>query len=82
MEDISNVLMELVPLRDAFPALVHFLRIVLTISVTTAKCERSFSALKRIKRSSMSENRLNDLAIIAIEKNFANDRNLDYNYSK
>uniref|UniRef100_A0A1X7URZ6 HAT C-terminal dimerisation domain-containing protein n=1 Tax=Amphimedon queenslandica TaxID=400682 RepID=A0A1X7URZ6_AMPQE len=64
MEDISDVLMELVPLRDAFHTIVHFLRIVLNISVTTAKCERSFSAVKTIKtylRSSMSENRMNDL---------------------
>ena len=43
----------------------------MTIAVSTAHCERSFSALKRIKsylRSTMVEDRLADLAILSIER--------------
>ena len=48
----------------------HLLHIALTICVTTAQCERSFSSLKRIKtclRSTMSEQRqrLLDLAVLS-----------------
>ncbi|XP_022893928.1 zinc finger MYM-type protein 1-like [Olea europaea var. sylvestris] len=47
-------------------------RVSLTIPVTVASAERSFSKLKLIKsyiRSSMSQERLNVLAMISIEKN-------------
>ena len=47
-------------------------RILLTIPVTVAFAERSFSKLKLLKsylRSSMSQERLNGLAVIAIENN-------------
>ncbi len=60
MEDISDVLIELVPLKAAFLSLLQFFRIALTIPVSSVKCERTFSALERIKmymRSSMSEER-------------------------
>ena len=42
--------------------------------------ERSFSSLKRIKsslRSTMSEDRLNNLAILSIEKNISADLNVE-----
>ena len=46
-------------------------RILLTISVAVASTERTFSKLKLIKsylRSTMSQKRLNELAILSIEK--------------
>ena len=49
METISDVLLELQPLQAAFPTLVKLLQIALTICVSSAQCERCFSALKRIK---------------------------------
>ncbi len=61
----------LIPLKDAFPELLQLTRISMTVAVNTAHCERSFSALKRIKTylcSTMSEQRLNDLAILSIER--------------
>ena len=70
LQDVSDVLLQLVPLKEAFPALIHLLRIALTICVTTAKCERTFSCLKLLKnylRSTMSQGRLNDLAVMAVE---------------
>lgn len=45
MESISDLLLEIAPLGTAFPTLVRLLQIALTIVVTTAHCERSFSAL-------------------------------------
>ena len=72
--EVIHYLLQLVPLKEAFSALVHLLRIALTICVTTAKCERTFSCLKLLKnylRSTMSQSKLNDLAAIAVESDIA-----------
>ena len=53
---INDVLSEIVPLREAFPVLVKLLQIALTIVVSTAECERSFSTLKRTKTYLRSNN--------------------------
>ena len=58
LETISDVIKSVYPLRQAFPTLLKLLHITLTICVTSAQCERCFSALKRIKtypRSTMTE---------------------------
>ncbi|XP_050902206.1 uncharacterized protein LOC127112057 [Lathyrus oleraceus] len=55
---------------DCFPNTVIAYRILLTIPVTVASAERSFSKLKLLKtylRSTMSQERLNGLVLIAIE---------------
>lgn len=47
------------------------LQVALTLPISSATCERSFSAMRRIKtwmRSTMVENRFNDLSILNIEK--------------
>jgi len=57
--------------NGAFPNLAIALRIMLTIPITSASAERSFSKLKLIKtylRSTMSQERISGLAILAIEK--------------
>lgn len=67
-------------LRDAYPNIEIALRIFLTMPVSVASCERSFSKLKMIKnylRSSMSENRLTNLAILNIEYDIASQ--IDFN---
>ena len=54
-----------------FPNVWIAYRILLTIPITVASAERSFSKLKLIKsflRSTMSQERLNGLAIISIKK--------------
>ncbi|XP_058742320.1 uncharacterized protein LOC131614784 [Vicia villosa] len=58
---------------DCFPNTVIAYRILLTIPVTVASAERSFSKLKLLKtylRSTMSQERLNGLALIAVENDF------------
>jgi len=66
-------------LQDVYPNMEIALRIFLTMPVTTATCERSFSKLKIIKnylRSSMYQERLSNLSILSIEHEIAS--NIDY----
>ena len=66
--------------KDVFPNLRTALQILLTISVSVASCERSFSKLKLIKtymRSTMCQERLSNLAILSVEKDTFNSINFD-----
>ncbi|XP_073129369.1 uncharacterized protein [Henckelia pumila] len=66
-------------LHHGFPNAWIAYRILLTIPVTVASAERSFFKLKLIKnylQSTMSQDRLNGLAILSIEKKMV--ANLDY----
>ena len=57
---------------QSFPAINKVLTIFLTIPVGSVSCERSFSALRRLKtwtRSSMTEERLNGLAMLMVHRN-------------
>lgn len=58
-------------LQCCMPEFYKLLSIVLTIPVTSASVERSFSTLKRIKtysRNTMNQNRLSNVALISVEK--------------
>ena len=60
-------------LIETFPNVAIILRIYLTLPVANTEGERSFSALKRVKnypRSSLTQDRLCDFCIMAIEKRF------------
>ena len=62
------------------PLLCTIMKIFLTIPVSVATAERSFSKSKMIKnylRSSMSQCRLQGLSILSIEANKANQINYD-----
>ena len=77
MESINDVFVELLPLKAAFPVLIQ---IALTIVVSTAECERSFSTLRHTKtylRSTMSEERLTNVAVLSIEKELSQNLSLD-----
>nr|CAH7713142.1 unnamed protein product [Callosobruchus chinensis] len=61
-------------LKKMFPNVVVAMKIFLTMPVTVASCERSFSKLKLIKtylRSTMGQERLSGLAILSIEGDIA-----------
>nr|CAI5832982.1 unnamed protein product [Callosobruchus analis] len=63
-------------LKSCLPELYKLFSLVLSIPVTSASVERSFSALKPIKtynRSKMTQDRLSGLSIIAIEKNVVSE---------
>jgi hypothetical protein len=67
-------------LLDTLPNLWVALRIMMTIPVTTASCERSLSKLKLIKtylRSTMTEERLKNLALISIENDIVSRLDLN-----
>ena len=57
--------------RQTFPFINSFLNILLTLLVSTAGVERSFSTLERVKiwlRSRMGEKRLAVLALLNIQR--------------
>lgn len=57
--------------RQMCPELHSFLKLYLTIPVTTATAERTFSTMKRLKtylRSSMTQQRLNHVLILNSNK--------------
>ena len=72
-ESGPEFVLELLPsMKAAFPDLVLFGQLVLqTMPVSSANAERSFSTLKRVKtylKSSMAEQRLNNLRVLSIER--------------
>ncbi|KAK0151965.1 Zinc finger MYM-type protein 1 [Merluccius polli] len=67
-------------LKDVYPNMWVALRIAVTIPVTVAAAERSFSKLKLIKtylRSTMSQERLNGLALISIDREVSRQVSFD-----
>ena len=68
--DFHVVLKLLLP-SLAFPNLRKCIQIALTIPVTSASCERSFSAMKLLKthlRNKTEDDRLSDLAVLFVHK--------------
>ena len=64
----------------AYPNLCKAYQIALTVPITVASNERSFSLLKLVKsylRSTMTENCLDDLMIITCESDIADELDLD-----
>ena len=77
--DVIAFLNELLPLSNAFPQTLQMIRGAITMPIYQVTCERSFSKMKIIKnylRNSMSDTRLSDLTILAIE------RDLGINYKR
>ncbi|XP_074337197.1 uncharacterized protein LOC141674387 [Apium graveolens] len=67
----SLKILEFVKKMDMFPNVLVAYRVLLTIPITVASAEWSFSKLKLIKsylQTSMSQDRLNGLALLSIEK--------------
>lgn len=81
-EHIIDILNQIATLRleNSLPNAVIAYRILLTLPVSVATGERSFSKLKLIKnflRSTMLQGRLSNLAIISIEQEIAKTLNYD-----
>ena len=79
--DLTSALTILIDarLQASMPELVTACVLFMTLLVTVATAERSFSKLKIIKtylRSTMSQERLDGLAIISIEHECAKDTTL------
>ena len=73
LKNIVDFYVELLPLKQAFPTVMFLLSIALTIPISSTTCERTFSKMKLIKtktRNSMSDSRLSDLCVLAIERDF------------
>ena len=77
LQDLSNFIY---PYREPFFELYKIIQIAMTLPVTSAACERSFSRLRMIKtylRNSMADDRLDNLATIAMHRH--RSENLDMN---
>ena len=75
LSSIHDVYSHLYEAKECFPHLLQTIQIAMTIGVTTASAERSFSSLRRIKsylRSTMSQDRLNNLSLLHIERDLSN----------
>jgi len=71
LKDPEDVLDHLLPLKAAFPDLILFGQLVLTVPVSSANAEQSFSTLKRVKtylRSTMAQQRLNNLCLMSVQR--------------
>ena len=67
-------------LKEMFPQLFIAFKIYLSIPVTSAEAERSFSCLKRLKtylRSTIGQDRLSSLAILNVERDEINNISID-----
>lgn len=72
--DIDDLVSEIN--KKIFPNLYKLLQVALTIPVSSASCERSFSVMRRIKtwlRNSMSNDRFSNLSLLHIERDLANN---------
>jgi hypothetical protein len=76
----SVEILHFVKAADCYPNVSIAYRVLLTIPVTVASAERSFSKLKLLRnylRSTISQERLSGLATCTIEKDILDDIDLD-----
>jgi len=66
---------------DTYPNVYKLLHVALSIPISSASCERSFSSMRRINtylRSNMGQNRFTNLSILNIERELSNTiKNVD-----
>lgn len=63
---------------DVYPNIYKLIQVALTIPISSAICERSFSSMRRIKnwlRTSMEQSRFTNLSNIYIERDLSNNIN-------
>ncbi|XP_025410180.1 uncharacterized protein LOC112683377 [Sipha flava] len=61
--------------KTVFPNLYKLLQVAITIPISSATCERSFSAMRKVKwlRTSMLQEKFNNSSILYIEKDINTD---------
>ena len=77
---LTDVICSLAGYEVVFPATMTLLKMAITLGVSSATGERSFSCVKRIKtflRSTMTTKRLSALALLSVEKELASSLNMD-----
>lgn len=68
--------------KEVFPNLFKIMQVAITLPVSSATCERSFSTMRRINtyvRANMTQGRFTNLAILNIEKDIKVDNELVLN---
>jgi len=63
--------------KQTYPNLYTLLQVALSIPISSATCERSFSSMRQIKRSSMAQDRFTFLSILNIKRDISNKVNVD-----
>ena len=79
-EDISISDITSIVRKETFPNSYRFMQIALTLPISSASCERSFSTMRRIKnwlRSTVGQNRFSSLALANIENDITKSLDLD-----
>lgn len=77
--DIVNILKKEQPLANLLSELSRLIRFFLTLPVTTCTAERSFSTLRRLKnylRTTMRQDRLNNIALLNTHKDITDQLDL------
>ena len=72
--DVKKYLQELTPaVKALFSEVVLLMKLILVLPATNATSERSFSAMRRVKshlRSTMGQERLNNLMVLHVHKEY------------
>lgn len=81
LSSITDLVVFLEPHKDVFHELFRLCEIAIAMPISSAACERSFSALKVIKtnlRTAMTDNRLSSLVVLSIEAGRAKSLDMDW----
>ena len=74
LKSTVDLYVELLPMRHAYPTIMSLIAAAMTVPISSTTCERTFSKMKLIKitiRSIMSDIRLSDLCVLAVERDFS-----------
>ena len=73
INDVIDFLNELLPLSNTFTQTLQMVKDAIMMPISQVTCERSFSKMKITKnyvRNSMTNKRLSDLTVLAVERDF------------
>ncbi|XP_050531022.1 52 kDa repressor of the inhibitor of the protein kinase-like [Daktulosphaira vitifoliae] len=78
--NVENIIPILFENKSTFPNLYKLFNVALTLPISSATCERSFSAMKKIKtwlRNSMTQDKFTNVSILYIEKDISKNINVE-----